>query len=111
MAKFIFQLEPLLKARRLTEQGHQRAVATIEMERRRLEDALRRQQLSIADGKQSLQVQLVGAVDAQALRMHAAATMHQMRQAQRIVLELAGVHRRLEAARNLLIDAARNRRA
>jgi flagellar export protein FliJ len=37
--------------------------------------------------------------------------MQQLRQGQRIVLELAGVHRRLDSARIALIEAARRRRA
>lgn len=111
MAKFKFPLEPLLKARRMTEQQKQRAVATIEQERLRLEENLRHQQAVIAEGKRSLKASMVGQLDVQQLRMHAASSLHVMRKAQRVVLELAGVHRRLEAARSELIEAARNRRA
>jgi len=111
MAKFTFALEPLLKARRLVEQSHQRIVAQIDRERIQLEENLRRHQMHITQGKQSLQGHLVGKIDAHALRMHAAASIHLMREAQRIVLELAGVHRRQEAARAELIEASRRRRA
>lgn len=111
MAKFKFPLEPLLKARRMTEQQKQRDVAAIEQERLRLEENLRHQQEVIAEGKRSLKASMVGQLDVQQLRMHAASSLHVMRKAQRVVLELAGVHRRLEAARSELIEAARNRRA
>jgi flagellar protein FliJ len=111
MAKFRFTLQPLLKARSLVEQSHQRAVAAIERERMRLEENLRNQQARINQGKQQLRDSLVGNVDAHSLRMHAAASMHTSRAAQRMVLELAGVHRRLEAARARLIEASRARRA
>lgn len=111
MPKFTFALEPLLKARRLVEQSHQRIVAQIDQQRIQLEDTLRRQQVHITQGKQSLQGHLVGKIDTHALRMHASASIHLMREAQRIVLELAGTHRRLEAARVELIEAARRRRA
>lgn len=111
MAKFRFELEALLRARRLAEQTRQREVAGIERERSILEDTLRRQQRMIEEGKASLTGALVGMIDAEALRLHAAATMQQLRQGQRIVLELAGVHRRFEAARTTLIEAARRRRA
>jgi flagellar export protein FliJ len=43
--------------------------------------------------------------------MHAAASLGVMRAAQRIVLELAGVHRKLDVARAQLIESARQRRA
>lgn len=111
MAKFRFELEPLLKARRMTEQSHQRAVAAIEHERMQLENALRQLQQQISSEKSTLQTELVGTIDAHQLRLAAASTMQTMRKAQRIVLELAGVHRRLETARTHLIEATRQRRA
>jgi flagellar biosynthesis chaperone FliJ len=43
--------------------------------------------------------------------MHAASALHEMRDAQRLVIELAGVHRRLEAARVALGTAVRQRQA
>ena len=111
MAKFTFSLDPLLKARLAVEQRHQRAVAMIEQERRGIEERIRNQQRQIADGKQAVRSGLIGDVDAQGLRQHAAASLHLMRQAQRLVLELHGVHKRLDAARAVLIEAAKARRA
>jgi flagellar FliJ protein len=109
--RFNFSLEPLLKARRRAEQEHQRGVAEIERQRIHLEDKLRRQQSAIAEGKRSLQTGLLGAVQMNDLRLHAADSIVLMRKAQGMVLELAGIHRRLEAARKELIEAARHRRA
>lgn len=109
--RFRFTLEPLLKARRMTEQGHQRIVAEIERQRMKLEDGLRRQQSNITLGRHELRDSLTGSIDVQSLRMHASCSMQQMRHAQRIVLELAGVHKRLEAARVELIEATKQRRA
>jgi flagellar protein FliJ len=111
MARFIFTLEPLLKARRIAEQGKQRAVADVQRERLRLEQMLQRQQAHLSEGKRSLRGSLTGAVDVTAVRLQAAASVQVMRQAQRMVLELAGVHTRLEAARAELIAAAKARRA
>lgn len=111
MAKFRFELEPLLKARRMVEQSHQRAVAALEHERMKFEDLLRQLQQQISSEKSGLQMELTGVIDAHQLRLGAAATMQTMRKAQRIVLELAGVHRRLETARAQLIEATRHRRA
>jgi flagellar FliJ protein len=111
MPRFQFALEGLLRARRAVEQQHQRAVAAVERERLSLEDRLRSQQQEIVAARQMLRDSLVGQVDAHALRLHASASIHQMRQAQRMALELAGAHRRLEQARLLLVEAARARRA
>lgn len=110
MAKFTFKLDPLLRARQLQERQRQRIVAEIERERLRFEQTLRGYQSGIAQGKQALRDQLIGTLDAHHLRMHAATSMHLMRKAQRLVLELAGVHKRLEAARAALVEAARQRR-
>jgi len=111
MAKFTFSLQALLKARLAVEQRHQVAVAKIEYERRTLEERIRAQQGMISDGKQEVRSGLIGAVDAQGLRHHASASLHLMRQAQRLVLELHGVHHRMEAARQELVEAAKARRA
>jgi len=100
-----------LKARRTIEQGHQRIVAQVERERLALEEKLRGQQGRIAEGKRLLQKALLGPVDAQTLRLHAMESIHLARTAQRLVIELAGAHRRLEAARAELIEATRRRRA
>jgi flagellar FliJ protein len=111
MAKFRFEFDPLLKARKRAEEVHQRMVAAIERQRMEIEDSLRRQQAIIAHGKQSLRQGLVGPVDTQSLRLHAASSMQMMRSAQRSVLELAGIHKRLETARTALVEAAKERRA
>lgn len=111
MARFVFQLEPLLKARKAVEQRKQLAVAELERERRTLEDRLRAQQESITAGKHALRVSLIGSLEVHALRSHAASTMRVMKDAQRMVIELAGVHKRLENARAELIEATKQRRA
>jgi len=111
MPAFRFPFEGLLKSRRLAEQARQRAVADLERERRALEDRLRTLQSAIASNRQELRDALVGTVNAHALRLHAASSIQQMRQAQRSALELAGVHRRLDTARAALVEAARARRA
>ncbi|MDY7109689.1 MAG: flagellar export protein FliJ [Planctomycetota bacterium] len=111
MARFRFKLEPLLKARRHAEREKQRAVAELERQRLDLEDALRRRQAFIVEGKAALRDRLVGDLDMPSLRAHAGSTVQVMREAERLVLELAGVHKRLEAARGELVEAARERRS
>ncbi len=111
MPRFRFPLDGLLKARHAVEQQKQRAVAEIERERLTLEDQLRSQQQNFAENRQELRDALVGTVNASALRLHAASAIQQMRLAQRLVLELAGAHTRLESARAALVEASRARRA
>jgi flagellar FliJ protein len=111
MPRFIFKLEPLLKARRREEQTRQRAVAVIERERLELEQRLQRQQRAISEGKHELRDELLGVVNVTQVRFQATAALQVMRQAQRMVLELAGVHKRLAGARGELIEAAKTRRA
>lgn len=111
MARFVFRLAPLLRARRHAEQQQQRRVAEIERDRLRLEDTLRQHQRSISQGKQSVRDRLVGRLDTSDLRIHAGSSLAMMRKAHRVVLELAGVHRRLEQVRADLIEATQRRRA
>jgi flagellar FliJ protein len=111
MARFRFPFEALLTARRQVERERQRAVADFERQRLRIEDSLRRMQAEIAGNRRQLRGELIGTLNAQALRMHAASSIHHMRQAQRLVLELAGLQRNLDASRSALVEAARNRRA
>ncbi len=111
MPRFRFKLEPLLTARKQIERAKQRVVAELERRRLELEDMLRSQQRFISEGKQSLRDRMVGSLDLPVMRSHASCTVQLMRRAQRIVLELAGIHSRLQAAREELIEAARDRRA
>ena len=111
MARFVFPLEPVLKARRRAEEEIQRLVASIESERMRLEDILRRHQQNLVADKDVLRSGLTGLIDVRSLRLQANSSRQVMRRAQQIVLELAGVHKRLQAARTRLIEATRQRRA
>jgi flagellar FliJ protein len=111
VARFRFELEPLLTARRHVEHARQRSVAVLDRERLRLESSLRSQQQFITSGKTSLRGELVGALDLGSMRAHASSTIQLMREANRIVIELAGVHKQLDRARAALVEAARERQA
>ncbi len=111
MARFVFRLQPLLRARRLAEQAQQRRVGEFEQQRIGLEDTLRRQQQVLVDGKVALRDRLTGTLQVHDLRVHANAALQVMHQAQRLVLQLAGVHKRLEEARADLLAATQRRRA
>ena len=111
MPTFTFQLDPLLRLREREEQKLQAEVARIERQRLALEADLRQQQERVTGAREVLRSSLTGTLDAQHVRMYASTAMQQMRRAQRILPELALVHRRLEEARVLLVEAARKRRA
>lgn len=111
MAKFRFQLDPLLRLREREERDRQVDVAKLERERRGIEDRLREQHASIVKGQRTLRSSMVGELDIDALRAHAARSVELDRSARQLVLELAGAHRRLETAREALREARRAKRA
>ncbi|MCH2162579.1 MAG: flagellar export protein FliJ [Phycisphaerales bacterium] len=111
MAKFRFELDPLLRARQREEDVVKLEVARLEQARTSLEDALRGRQARLSDSKRSSRGHLVGQLEVSAVRMQANASLAIMRDAQRAVLELAGLHRQLEQAREVLREAAKKRRA
>jgi flagellar FliJ protein len=111
MAKFVFRLEPLLKARKRREEQEQRALAELQRQRMALEDTLRHYQQRISHGKEALRGALAGALDMRALRLEAGASLHLVRKAQQVVLQLAGLGQRLASARASLIEARKRRRA
>ncbi len=111
MARFQFKLDPLLRQRRLTEQGRQRDLATLERERIHIEDRLTSMQNQIHASQNDLADCLTGTVNAEAIRSQAAMSMQFDVLARKLALQLAEVYRRIDAARNILIDATKSRRA
>jgi flagellar export protein FliJ len=111
MAKFRFELDPVLRARQREEDVIQRDVARLQRQRTMLEDGLRNRQVRLSESKRSVRDQLVGTIETSNVRMQATASLAIMRDAERTVLELAGIHQRLEEARSRLREAAKRRRA
>ncbi len=111
MPKFVFKLQSLLEARRRAEETEQRAVAALERERLALEDLLRDRQGEIIETKHGIRQTLVGRIDLRDLRLRAGMSLHLVRQAQQLALQLAGLHKRIEAARAVLLEATVGRRA
>lgn len=111
MAKFRFKLDPVLSLRERIERDRQAELAGVQAERQALEDQLRAIQEQIRDGKNQWRSSLSGQVDARAARQTAVASLLLQSRAQRVVLQLAGVHKRLEAARLKLVEASKSRRA
>jgi len=122
-ARFIFPLQAVLDQRRRVEEVKQRAVAELERRRIDVERAIRERQNSIrlarADLRQRLSAERRAdvpglpptSVPLADVRMQAAASLHMIAAAQASVFELAGVMRRLDAARLELLQAAADRKA
>jgi flagellar FliJ protein len=115
MAKsFKFRLQPVLDQRERIEQSKQLVVAELERQRLAVETKLRQLQADMDRAKSDLRTRLAGASGAVVVpdvRMQAGASLHMAAQARLVALELAGVYRRLERARQDLLIAATDRRA
>lgn len=111
MAKFRFSLEPVLEQRRRVEEEEQRGVASIERDRIALEERIRAFARAIAQERDDLRRQLTEGGDLRAARLQANASLDLSNKANRAVLELAGVHKRLDAARLRLLEAMTGRKA
>lgn len=115
MAKFRFQLDPLLEVRRRAEREQQRIVAAIEGQCREIEDRIRSRHEGIEQSRDDLRARL-GIGDRSVVQAREAAwqthSMHRMRaEADGLVLKLSGVMKRLEHERELLVERARDRRS
>lgn len=111
MRAFRFRLEPVLEQRRRIEEEQQRAVADVERERLALEERIRAYARAINQERDDLRRQLTLGGDLRAARLQANASLDLTNKANRAVLELAGVHKRLDAARLCLLEAMTRRKA
>jgi len=113
MPAFRFKLQPVLDLREREERDRQRIVATLESRRQQLERALRDRQTDLSSIKTDLRRALSPGepADGPVLRLQAGAAMAVQAKGQRLVLQLAGIHKQLEVARKHLAEASRRRRA
>jgi flagellar export protein FliJ len=115
MAKFVFKLAPVLKQRLAAERQRQAAVAVLESRRVELEDQLRAFQRGLEEAREAWREMLsggsVGAADIRGAGMQAVASLAGQARAQRVVVQLAGVHANLAKARAELAQAMKARRA
>ena len=117
MARFVFELQAVLKQRLAAEREKQLAVATLERERADLEGAIRGMQRDLTQEKRELRDQLAAEKDRPAMldlrgvRFQAGAALRLITLAQRAVLRLAGVHKKLDSARLELLEATTRRKA
>jgi flagellar export protein FliJ len=113
MAKFVFQLEAVLEDRRRAER--QRQVAVSHMERRRvaIEVRVKGIQARLVDERRALRGELEPgrAVALDRVRLQMGASIHAVVELRRTAIELAGVLKRLDAARAELLTAAIRRKA
>jgi flagellar FliJ protein len=110
MARFRFELQAVLEHRERIEQERQRAVAEIEAQRVALEDVIRRCQQGLVQERDAMR-EMLAASDIRGVRCQVAAAGRLNTTAQRAVLELAGVHKRFEAARSTLLEASKDKKA
>lgn len=110
MARFRFQLQAVLDHRVRIEEQHQRVVMELEAKRVALEDTIRSCQQGLEAERAETRT-LLRAADIRGARFQAGAASRFVATAQRAVLELAGVHKRLESARAALLEAAKQRKA
>ena len=120
MARFVFELEAVLKQRKAEERTKQLAVAALEQRRLEIEGEIRGYQNQIVAERQELRDHLreerqAGderpGVDMAVVRRQAAAALDLVAKAQQAVLKLAGVHKRLDGARLELLEATTRRKA
>lgn len=111
MGRFVFELEGVLAARRAAERAAQVALARVESERAALERGIREAHEGMTREREGTREYLEGRVDVAAARRQAGVVARARATTQRLVLQLAGVHRKIERARAELIEASRRRQA
>jgi flagellar protein FliJ len=110
MPRFRFELQAVLDHRQRQEREHQRIVADLERQRVALESTIRACQNGLSEERGHMRA-LLAAADVRGARQQIAAASRLTAQAQRAVLELAGLHKRIEAARAVLLEATKRRKA
>jgi len=113
MAKFRFQLQPVLDHRIAIERERMRALGELERDRLRLEARLRELREAATTEREDLRAALAGhsgPVDLTRVRLQAHAGFRCANEEHRTVLALAGVLERITRARQLLLEATTRRK-
>jgi len=113
LAKFVFRLESLLRARIAEERARQMELAAVERERVMLEDEIRGYQSTITAEREDMRDRLAPGAPVQLInvRLQSNAAFHASALAGQAAIRLAGVYRKVEAARRNLLEAAKKRKA
>lgn len=114
MAAFVFELEVVLEQRRRVEKDRQRALGEVLSQRvavlQRVEDVY----AGMRSGHDELRAILrpeAGLVPIDRVRRQASSSLHAIVLVQRAAIELAGINKRIEAARAELLKASISRKA
>lgn len=111
MPRFIFTLEPVLDHRKRIEDQSQRELARHLRQQMILMDQLRQMQQTIRASKHDLADGLIGRVDMTRVSDFARYAGQTSIRAQQIVQRLAGLQQQIDAARQKLMEATRQRKA
>jgi len=111
MADFQFKLQPLLAHRQRIEDQRQRALAQLLREKLILETQIRNHQGTITDDKRSMSDALVGRVNVDRIRRHAAHSGQVAIRLQQIAYRMFQLNQKIEEGRRQLVDAVKQRKA
>jgi len=111
MSKFRFKFQTLLAHHRRVEDQRQRDLAQQLRTRMILQDQIRDMQDTIRDSKQSMADGLVGKVDLNRVGQFARYSGHAAQRARQIVIKLAALEKKVEEARQTLLEATKQRKA
>jgi flagellar export protein FliJ len=113
VAKFVFKLEAVLEQRRGVERQRQLALGQIEATRIEVEGRVQAVRMRLEERRSDLRERLSGggAVEVSAVRLQSSAALFGMVELRRLAIELAGVLKRVEAARAELLRATIARKA
>ncbi len=111
--KFRFELEVVLQMRIRAEQERQKEVASLEAQRQQLMDQAVSMQRSMVLSRDLMRNQLSsgGTVRIDDIRAQASGSLHTMIELQRVALRAAGLHQKLNVARQQLLAASVQRKA
>jgi len=111
MPKFRFKFQTLLAHHRRVEDQRQRDLAQHLRSRMIFQDQIRDMQDTIRDSKLSMTDGLVGKVDLNRVGQFARYSGHAAQRARQIVVKLAAVEKQVEASRQSLLEATKQRKA
>ena len=111
MAKFQFRFQTLLAHHRRVEDQRQRDLAQHLRTRMIQHDQIRDMQDTIRDSKRSMADGQVGTVDLTRVGQIARYSGHAAQRARQIVVKLASLEKQIEEARQVLLEASKQRKA
>jgi flagellar FliJ protein len=111
MAKFVFQLEGVLRQRTHVEQQRKRELAIVQQQMAALDAELRALDTSVRSAEQDLrQNRLVGRIDLAFLAAHRRYAFAMQRKAMGIAQKMAGVQVQLEKAQRIAAEASKQKK-